>query len=302
MRFTEMFQTGRKLFSLEFFPPRREDGLDSVVALIKELGELRPDFMTVTTGAEHSRRMHTRELVSFIQHQLQICAVAHFTSVGLCKQEIDETLEGLRQKGIYNVLALRGDPLPEGSAGGGAEDAFTNARDLTKYLSQQKQLSIAVAGYPEGHRDAASLSADLLYLKEKVDAGAELVITQLFFEPERYFKFCRLARELGITVPILPGIMPIDDIRKAQRFADKCGATIPEFMWEQYGAVGSDAAKMREYGISEATELCTELLAGGAPGIHFYTLNKSDQVRSIVEKLRKRGHLPAASTGQGTLS
>ena len=282
--FSQIFSSNNKILSLEFFPPKKIEGLESTKELIRDLSGLNPNFMTCTYGAGGSTRDLTKDIVSFIHRELNIPAVAHLTCVGHAKHEIDKVLEGLVDEGISHILALRGDP-PKGETNFQAHpDGFTCARDLAKHISNKKNISVAVAGYPETHAEAKSPEADIEYLREKVDAGAELIFTQLFFEAEVYFDFCERAQAAGINVPISPGIMPIASVQQVKRFTKMCGASIPKSLGDSLSQFEGEEG-VTQFGIDYATELSSVLLEGGAPGIHLYTLNKSVQSRPIIENL-----------------
>lgn len=288
MRFAELFASGKKVFSLEFFPPKEEAALPATLELIKTLSKIHPDFMTVTYGAGGGTRERTRQMVSYIHQQLSIAAVAHLTCVGHSRQEIKEIVAALSQEGIKNILALRGD-LPLGEATySPAVDGFKNALELVSFLKSQGDFNIAVAGYPEVHRDALSPEADITYLAQKVAAGAELVLTQLFFEASIYFNFVERAKKAGINVPIVPGIMPISSIGQLERFTQMCGASIPPQLGKELAALQDDKEGVCSFGTSYALSLCEQLLEGGAPGIHLYTINRGKQVMSILSSLQER--------------
>lgn len=283
MRFSDLVRPGATSLSLEFFPPKKEERLEATFALIRELASCNPDFMTVTYGAGGGTRQLTRQIVSFIHRELGLPAVAHLTCVGHSVAELDDILRSLYAEGIQHILALRGDPPKGASDFEPHEEGFHNARDLVRHIASQHDFSIGVAGYPETHRDARSREADLNYLKEKLDAGAEIVITQLFFEAPLYFDFVERARAIGIRQPIIPGIMPVSNVGQLKRFTEMCGASIPGQLLDALEPIKDDSEKVRRFGIEFASELCRELLAGGAPGLHLYTLNKSNQVREIIE-------------------
>ena len=291
MRFSEIYSQGRPVFSFEFFPPKKVEDIDSAKENIRRLARLTPDFMTVTYGAGGGTRALTGELVSFIAHELNFPAVAHLTCVHHTVQEIDAILMSLHNSDIGHILALRGDSVhgepvtPEDLPG------FSCARDLIRYLAAKWNFSIACAGYPETHPQATSQLADMSYLAEKTQMGAEIVITQVFFDAGIYFDFVRRARAAGISAPIVPGIMPISNVGQIERFTAKCSASIPQKIREDLKRIEDDSRDVLEYGIRSAQSLCRELLDGGAPGIHFFTLNKPMQVEEIVRFLKEPAKL-----------
>ena len=283
MSLAEIYTRDEKVLSFEFFPPKKEEDLPRTFSLIERLGEYRPHFMTVTYGAGGGTRSLTRKMVDHIRNQLHVPAVAHLTCVNHSVAEIDEILTKLSDKGVKNILALRGD-APKGASKFEAHpDGFSCARDLAAHITKRGGFHVAVAGYPEPHQDAKSPEDDIRYLKEKVDAGAELVITQLFLKPEMYFEFLEKTTKAGINVPIVPGVMPIRSQKQLERFTSLCGATIPDDLRAALSKVSED--DVREFGIDWAVEISQVLLKGGAPGIHLYTLNTSLQSGPVVERL-----------------
>ncbi|MDC0357876.1 methylenetetrahydrofolate reductase [NAD(P)H] [Oligoflexia bacterium] len=286
MKFAEIFRAKNKVFSLEFFPPKKDENLPATFELIQDLKKLAPDFMTVTYGAGGGTRSRTKEITAFIANEMEVISVAHLTCVGHTVAELDEVLDDLKSLGINHILALRGDPLEGDEHFTPHPQGFACARDLVAHISKRGDFSIAVAGYPEGHPEAVSLDKDIAYLKEKVDAGAELIMTQLFFDAAKYFEFVNRARAIGISVPIVPGVMPIRTVKQVQRFTSMCGASIPSDIQDVLTRLQDDAEAVKAYGIEKAIELCTALLAGGAPGIHLFTLNKSHQVEKVMQAIR----------------
>jgi methylenetetrahydrofolate reductase (NADPH) len=289
MRVRELLDRGRPCFSFEFFPPKDDDGVASLFTVIGELRELEPGFVSMTYGAGGSTRDRTIELAGRIRRVVGIETVAHLTCVGHGREELKGVLERLRSDGIENVLALRGDPPSGQSAFVPAVDGFRYASELVGYIQDGRYgFCLGGAGYPEGHIECADRERDLLHLKRKVDAGLEFIVTQLFFDNAFYFDFVARARKAGIEVPIVPGIMPITNARQIERFTRLCGATVPMRVALELEKVKEDPAAVLELGVAHATLQCAELLERGAPGIHFYTLNRSKATRMILSALRAR--------------
>lgn len=285
MRIRELLTSGRPAFSFEFFPPKEENRgqlLDTIVSL----QELKPTYISVTYGAGGSTRDLTVELVGSIKRDYGIETMAHLTCVGASKDEIASVVDRLAAAGIENVLALRGDP-PRGQANfAPVADGFRYGAELAAFIKHRFRLCIAGACYPEKHPECASFDDDLLYLREKVHAGAEFLITQLFFDNQKYFDFVAKARAIGIGVPIVPGIMPITNLAQVERITKMCGASIPETLLTEMHRVQDKPDAVLALGVAQATAQCLELLHRGAPGIHFYTLNKSAATRMILTAIR----------------
>jgi len=272
-------------FSFEFFPPKDDEGVSRLFETLAELRHYQPTYVSVTYGAGGSTRNLTVDLVRRIKAELGLEAMAHLTCVGASSDELAQVLDSLRAAGIENVLPLRGDP-PRGESafvrtGGG----FGNASELCAFIRERFDFCLAGACYPEKHPEAPSAEIDLDHLKKKVDAGADFLITQLFFDNQDYFRFVERARSRGITVPIVAGIMPITNVAQVKRFTQMCGATIPQKLlrWLERD---DEPAAVRAVGVEHATEQCRELIRGGAPGVHFYTLNRSHATREILDNLR----------------
>jgi methylenetetrahydrofolate reductase (NADPH) len=275
------------VFSFEFFPPKSDEGERNLRAALESLAPLEPDFASVTYGAGGSTRDRTLEIVTWLKRDLGIEAMAHLTCVGATVQELRGVLDRMSRSGIENVLALRGDP-PAGDEGwtphpGGLHYSTELAALIVEH---RPDMSVGAACFPEIHPEAIDLAHDLHFLKAKVQAGASFLITQVFFDNELYFRFVEEARAAGIDVPILPGIMPITNVSQIKKITGMCGATIPAALLEQLDLRVGDPDAVIELGVSYATLQCAELLARGAPGIHFYTLNRSPATRAILSALR----------------
>jgi len=294
VRIEELFARGEPVISFEFFPPRTAEAERQLVDAIAKLRPLAPAFVSVTYGAGGSTREKTVELVGRIRREWGLLPMAHLTCVGSTRAEIASVLDRLADHGIENVLALRGDP-PKGAAGFVATDGgFRFASELAAFVRSDGRFSIGGACYPEGHVECRDPETGMAHLKAKVEAGARFLITQLFFEPRAYFDFAARARHAGITVPIVPGIMPVTNVDQLERFTSMCGASIPHDLRERLDRVRDDPQVVLNVGIDHATAQCAELLRGGAPGIHFYTLNRSPSARAVFENLRHRGFLGKA--------
>jgi methylenetetrahydrofolate reductase (NADPH) len=286
-------------FSFEFFPPRTDDGERNLAAALDELSGMDPSFVSVTYGAAGStdQRRKTIDIVSRIKADFGLEAMAHFTCVDATTEELRATLDLMRDAGIENVLALRGDP-PQGQEEWTAtEGGLRYSRELIELIRAEYDFAIGAACFPETHIHATSPDDDLRYLKDKVEAGASFLITQLFFDNGYFYDFVARAREIGIDVPIIPGIMPITNYGQIKRITSLCGSVIPAHLIAELDARADDPQAVTDFGVAYATLQCADLLAHGAPGIHFYTLNRSPATRAILSALRCmapwRGAVPA---------
>jgi methylenetetrahydrofolate reductase (NADPH) len=286
MRINEILTAEQPVFSFEFFPPKTEVGEQNLYRALEELKPLDPSFVSVTYGAGGSSREKTIEIVKRIKDEFGLEAMAHFTCVGATVPQLRDTLEEMRAAGIENVLALRGDP-PEGQEDWTKTDGgLEYSRELVELIGADYEFAIGAACFPETHIHAESSESDLRYLAEKVQAGVDFLITQMFFENEYYFDFVERARSAGVTVPIIPGVMPITRVGQVERMAQMCGSAIPEGLRDELHAREDDAEAVLDFGVAYATLQCSELLAAGAPGIHFYTLNRSPATRAILSALK----------------
>jgi methylenetetrahydrofolate reductase (NADPH) len=292
IRLADIYRTARRpVISFELFPPKTNAGLARLLRLLPGLAALRPDFFTVTYGAFGSARGYTLEIASHVLYRYRLPTACHLTCVGASRARLDAILEGYCAAGIRNVVALRGDP-PQGSRTFvAALDGYAHADELVRHIheftarTERDHFGLAVAGYPEVHPEAPELDADLANLKRKVDAGADAVITQLFFDNACYFRFVEAARARGLAVPIVPGLMPILSAAQIRRVTAKCGARIPRALQSELEAAGDDEARAQEVGVRQCLAQVTDLLRRGAPGVHFYILNQFDSMRRILERL-----------------
>jgi methylenetetrahydrofolate reductase (NADPH) len=269
-------------FSVEFFPPQTPEGAEKLRATWTKLAELKPSFCSVTFGAGGSTQDRTFETVEEIR-AAGLAAAPHLSCIGSTRARVREILQRYKDSGIRRIVALRGD-LPSGMAEPGE---LGHANELVEFIRQETGdwFRIEVAAYPEYHPQAKSPRDDLLNFKRKAEAGANAAITQFFYNADAYERFVAAARAEGVTIPIIPGIMPIASFSKLSRFADACGAEIPRWMRKQFESFGDDAAAVRAYGLDVVTQLCERLIKAGAPGLHFYTLNQAGLTTEIVKRL-----------------
>jgi methylenetetrahydrofolate reductase (NADPH) len=286
MRIDDLLARQRPLFSFEFFPPKTPEGVENLYETIRTLAPLEPGYVSVTYGAGGATRDGTVEISTTIKRELGIETMAHLSCVGETLDRLREILTRLDEGGIENVLALRGDP-PRGEAEfKPPEGGLSSSAELAALISREFDFAIGGACFPEVHPEAPDLEADIAFLKTKVDAGATFLITQLFFDNNAYFDFVPAARRAGIDVPIIAGVMPITSYAQILRFCQICEAVIPDPLAEAMEALGGDEEAEFELGVAYAARQCEELLAGGAPGIHFYTLNKAPATRAILGALK----------------
>ena len=286
MRIDEILRERRPVFSFEFFPPKTDAGEETLRATLDALRQDQPDFVSVTYGAMGSTRDRTIDIVKWIKQDLQIEAMAHFTCVGATVDQLRATLDEIEAAGVDNVLALRGDPPAGQEEWTQTPGGLRYSTELIELLTQNYPFAVGAASFPEVHPQAESPESDIRFLKAKQDAGADFLITQLFYDNEFYFDFVARARAAGVSVPIIPGIMPVTSFRNIKRIAELCESEIPEPFERQLEAREEDEGAVHDLGIAYATLQCMDLLARGAPGIHFYTLNRSPATRAILAALR----------------
>jgi methylenetetrahydrofolate reductase (NADPH) len=270
--------------SFEFFPPQTPEGLTKLAATSRQLSALKPEYFSVTFGAGGSTRERTLEAVQFLRNE-GFNAAPHLSCIGSTRENIRAILDTYKQLGINRIVALRGD-LPSGMVSAGE---FHYANELVSFIRAETgdHFRIEVAAYPEFHPQAKSPRDDLLNFQRKADAGANSALTQYFYNADAYFRFVDDARRLGVTIPIVPGIMPIVKFSQLARFSDACGAEIPRWMRKTLESYGDDSASVQAFGLDVVTHLCEKLLAGGVPGLHFYALNQSNASIEILKRLGK---------------
>lgn len=287
MRIADLYAADEgPVLSLEFFTPKNDAGREALFRAVERLGKIPPGFVSITCGAAGTTRERTADLAIELQEQFGLLAMAHLVCTGTTQSELDQTLRHMQAHGIDNILALRGDP-PKGATNWvPVEGGFAHANELASFVKERFSLGIGGACYPEKHHEAASLDADVHHLKRKVDGGAEFLITQLFFDNDKYWSFVDKARAEGIGVPIVPGIMPVLNLANLQRIASLSpGTSIPPELEAAFREAGQDNEASLQAGVRFAAQQCRALLAQGAPGIHFYTLNRSKATLQTVAQL-----------------
>jgi len=303
MRIDEILASKRPVFSVEFFPPKSEEATDQLFATARSLRELEPDYVSVTYGAGGSTREGTVEITRALRDEHGFETMAHLSCVGETREGLAATLDQIAAAGIENVFALRGDP-PRGQADFvQPEGGLGSAAELASFISDGWDFTVGGACFPEVHPEAPDLETDLAYLKTKVEAGASFLITQLFFDNQVYFDFVAAAREKGIDAPIIPGVIPVASFAQTKRICELCDASIPARLEEAFGAAGDETAEF-ELGVAYAAQQCAELLLAGAPGIHFYALNRAPATRAVLGSLQaarpwERGASPAPALSPG---
>lgn len=302
MKIRERITRAGVALSFEFSPPKESLGVERLFDSARKLAAFEPTFVSVTYGAGGSTRGSTSELCQRLIGDEGLCAMAHLTCSGASAEELGQIAADLRARGIENVLALRGDP-PRGEARfSAASGGFSHASELIRFLRADFDFGIAAACYPEKHAEAPSLDVDLERLREKVEAGAQFLITQLFFEPALYVDFVAQARAAGIRVPILPGVLPATDLPALQRMCARCEAGVPEFVVQALGRHQHDPRAMLEAGLELTLAQCRALLEAGAPGLHFYTRNRWVETAAVLERLEPWSALVRRPSAQGSSS
>lgn len=285
MKFPEPFLTGRPAISFELFPPKTEKALADLDDRLPKLLALEPTFLTVTYGALGTTRERTLEIAARIRRDFGRNVAHHLTCVGATRDEISRILDQVAAAGIENIVALRGDPPQGQTEFRPVEGGFRHASELVEHIRSRGGFGIAVAGYPEKHVEAPDWRTDLGHLREKVEAGADIVVTQLFYDNRDYHVFVDRCREAGISVPIVPGLMPIQSVDQIKRITSMCGARIPAPLASALEGVRDEPAKVHQLAIEHCATQAAELLRAGVPGIHFYVLNQATQIAAIMERV-----------------
>ncbi len=283
MKIAQLFGKGRTVFSCEVFPPKKTSPVDSIYKTLDGLKDIRPDFISVTYGAGGSSNVNqsTAEIASIIQNQYHITAMAHLTCVACTKGEAAGILAQLKTAGVENVLALRGDPNPDFPP----KEDFLHANELVSFIRRRGDFGVSAACYPEGHPESPDLVTDVRYLKQKVDAGAQHLVSQLFFDNDDFFRFLERCRIAGIEVPIEAGIMPVLNRASIERMVSLCGASLPRKLTRILARYGDHPAALREAGLAYAIDQISDLVAAGVDGIHLYTMNSPDVAKQISERV-----------------
>jgi methylenetetrahydrofolate reductase (NADPH) len=285
-RIDSLFKAGRHTLSFEFFPPKSEETHAQLLTAIEELRPLAPDYVSITRTGVGTQG--TLDLTCEVQNDLGIRAMSHLTCVHHSREEMGEALDCLWDKGIRNVLALRGDLPPGVNAPESGEHRFQYASDLVPFVRERHEFCIGVAGYPEGHPQSLNPTRDLEMLKKKMDEGAHFIITQLFFDNADFYRWRDAAAAMGIDAPIVAGIMPINNVAQIKRFVTMCGAKIPQPLLLQLESLESDPLAVHAAGVEYAIRQCEDLIANGVDGLHFYTLNKSKATALIGQALQSK--------------
>jgi methylenetetrahydrofolate reductase (NADPH) len=293
MKVTEMWQQGKPTVSFEFFPARNAEADEKLTRVLDQLAMMEPDFVSVTFGAGGSTREGSRQLVDRLKNNLNLEVMAYFAGYGLGPEDITGVLDTYKSLGVENVLVVRGDP-PHGQTDFQPHaDSLDYASDMMEFIRPRYDFCLGVAGYPEGHIEAESREKDLEYLKLKVDHGAEYIITNYFYDNRHFIDYVDACRGQGITVPIIPGIMPIFSIKMMENLAKLCGASITGALRQELDALPpGDIPALINFGIDFAFEQCRALLKTGAPGLHFYTMDRSKSTSAVLSRLRREGLLP----------
>ncbi len=284
MKIIDLLKSGEKTYSFEFFPPKNFSSTLELGINVGQLMKLSPSFISVTYGAGGSTQEISFDLINYLQNSLGLCSMAHYTCVNANREKIENDLKFFEEIGIENLMLLRGD-LPKGE--NVLHEDFRYASDLIELAASKNKFCIGAAGYPEGHLESKTIDDDVKHLKHKISQGVDFIVTQMFFDNSFYFEFLDRCKKEGIDIPIIPGIIPIVNFKQIKRFSEMCGASIPAELADQMEANQDDPKKKYQIGVDFAIRQCNELIKNGAPGLHFYTLNKSRATVDIFESIDK---------------
>ncbi len=285
MRIRDKFEELKQGISLEFFPPKSTEGKDAFMKVVRDLSVYDPFYVSVTYGAGGTTQDRTSSTLQWLKQETDLSVMSHLTCIGATRASMDALLRDYHDHGIENILALRGDRPKNAPDFDPARGEFNYARDLVEFVKKDGHFSIAVAVYPEGHGQSPSIEKDMEYTKQKIDAGADFGITQMFFDNRYYYEFMERAERIGITIPILPGIMPIIDCRKIKEFAGFCNTSVPQDILDRMEPVMDMPQEIRKLGVEFAVKQCVDLKKHGVNYFHFYTMNRSDSVSEILKAL-----------------
>lgn len=288
MKIREILKNRSKGVSFEFFPPKSEGGREQFMKVVKTLRQFDPMYVSVTFGAGGSTQERTRNTLLWIKKDTDLSVMSHLTCIGATRDSMDSLLKDYMANGVDNILALRGDPPKDVKDFDPTKGEFKYAKDLIKFVKKYDSFSIAVAVYPEGHQESPSIEKDIEYTKMKADAGAEFGITQMFFDNRYYYDFIEKIQKAGITMPVLPGILPVTDFKKVKEFTSFCKTAIPDRLEKIMSPIIDKPEEMRKAGIEFTIKQCKDLLKNGIKYLHFYTLNKSEAVSEIITSLEGR--------------
>ncbi len=288
MKISEILKKGTFSVSFEFFPPKTQEGVVQLFETISELKNLKPTFVSVTYGAGGSTRDRTRDVVKRIHEEVGLNVMAHLTCIAHPKEELIDILEDYKRIGIDNILALRGDVPRDKPDWRPPDGACSYAVELVRLIRNHfgNYFCVCVASYPEGHPESPNMEWEIRFFKEKVEAGADFSITQMFFDNRYYYEFLDLCQKANINIPIIPGIMPITNFKQIKKFASMCGATIPQSLVEKLEKVEDNPKEVTKIGVEFAIKQCEDLILNGSPGLHFYTLNRSKATLEIFSAVK----------------